>query len=153
MGYYANYSGGIYLTKCPEEAEHLGKDTFENFEVDADGSVVCMSFGGYEKYYEDTVYEFLDLIKPYTLRGSIEYKGEDDAMWRFVYKDDGWEEQSGRIMYEDEPIAEELKPEFLGQIVDIFDDEIDPEKPTFTGKRYDAIVEKLQTLMKGWRIF
>jgi hypothetical protein len=125
-----------------------GEWLFENFESDSDS----IDFGGNDKYHEDDVLEYLYRIKPYTIDGEIDYFGEDDAMWRFKFIDGKWEYQDGSVVYE-ELINEKLRPEFIGQIIDIFDDETDKENPVFTGEKYDRVTEKLNQLMKAWRVF
>ena len=150
MGYSAYYDGGInFKSYPPQEIVNEGKELFENFDIDG----CFISFGGDGKYYEDSVYEYLEKLNPYTLSGEIEFRGEDNSLWRFVFKDDEWVEESGSVIYEDVRIVNEAnKEEFIGQIIDIFDDELDPDNPVFMGKKYDNVYEKLQGLMKAWRI-
>ena len=153
MSYYANYSGNIKFSNIvPKELIKEADEIFENFYYDEnDGSA---DFGGNDRYSEDDMYRYFEKITPYTLSGEIEYVGEDNSIWRFIFKDGEWREESGRIEYGDsKEISLSLRPEFIGQIIDIFDDEIDPDKPTFTGKKYDNLDKKLTDLMKGWRVF
>lgn len=154
MGYYANYNGAITLKEIPpQKIIDSFAEYFENFDYYEND--IC--FGGYEKYYEDSVTELLESIKPYTSDGTVEYAGEDNCHWRFAFVDGKWEEQDGEIVYGSNPInnkvKENMRAEFIGEIIDIFDDAIDPDKPIFTGEKYDQICVKLFGLMKGWRIF
>lgn len=154
MGYYANYNGAIKLKENPPQAIlDSFEDYFENFDYYEDS--IC--FGGYGKYYEDTVTDLLEEIIPYVSDGTIEYAGEDGGHWRFAFVDGKWEEQDGEIVYSSNPInnkvKENMRAEFIGEIIDIFDDEIDPDNPVFTGEKYDRVCVKLFGLMKGWRVF
>jgi len=149
MGYYASYNGSIKLKEdITAELIENGKYLFENFAcVDK-----YIDFGGDGKYYGDDVEEYLRKITPYTDSGEIEYSGEDGCLWRFIFRDSEWIEQNGTVSYESIVLPKD-KPEFIGQIVDVFDDEIDSENPVFTGERYDRIATKLEALMKAWKIF
>lgn len=150
MGYYANYSGAMRLNeKPPENIISDFNDYFENVYCDDD----TLDFGGYDKYNEEAVYELTEKIKPYTQSGEINYQGDDGCQWRFIFRDGLWLEQNGTVVYETSTIEENMQSEFIGQIIDIFDDAIDPDKPTFTGKIFDNVFENLKQLMKGWRVF
>lgn len=101
MGYYANSNGDIKLNteSIPDEVKQLGKSVFECF-IQA-GDEISMS--DYNKYYEDSVYEFLEAVAPYTDNGIIFYSGEDGTSWKFEFMDGEWKECSGQIVYDDDP--------------------------------------------------
>lgn len=52
---------------------------------------------------DDEVKEALEGIRRIALveSGEIEYIGEDDTYWRFIYKDNEWKMQRGTVVYED----------------------------------------------------
>ena len=114
-----------------------------------------MSVGDYSKYYEDDTYEVLDKIAPLVESGEIEYSGEDESHWRFIFKDGTWNEEYGYIHYESELTkAEEDKEEFLGRIIDVMQDCLDdPKGKTIEGDWYDKIHSELEFIMKAWEVF
>lgn len=160
MGYSASGGGVIHFKEMPEQSVFdqlnnvLDLDYMDNLEA---------NFSSYGKYYEDSVISALNAAAPYTESGEIEYSGEDGCRWRFIFQDGEWVEESGYTYYESE-IPEKIKskdvPEFLGQIVDVFEDLLsaygvnkNPEKVVFNGKIYDAAVKELDFLMKKWKVY
>lgn len=65
-----------------------------------------MCLWGYENYWEDSVEKDLSTISNIAeVRcGELNYIGEDNACWRFVWKPEQkkWVEQNGRIVYDEE---------------------------------------------------
>lgn len=60
--------------------------------------------------------DFLNILSPYITEGSIEYSGDDDCHWKFVFNKDTkeWDEIEGEVYYSldefsDEVLIEELK--------------------------------------------
>lgn len=53
------------------------------------------------KYYDYEVSEALDEISKVAeiAEGEIDYRGEDDTYWRYIWKDGGWCEEYGKIVY------------------------------------------------------
>lgn len=111
MGYYANGRGSITYKKEMNEAdEETLRDMF--FDV-FEGSVEHVWCGNHrktavffyadEKYYEDEVRDILEKAAEFgeIEDGEIEYIGEDDSMWHFVYVNGHWEEEGGHVVYED----------------------------------------------------
>lgn len=97
MGYYADYNGSInFKSKPTKEVIDQLDYCFVNFEYDDDG---C-DFGGNDKYYSDTIQETLEKVKPYVGNGEIEYAGEDNTFWRFIFVNGEWAQQNGRIVYD-----------------------------------------------------
>ena len=168
MGYYADYDGNItFKDKLPTELIKAGQDEFETFHYDEvrNEAEVC----GHDKYYEDSVYDFLQLIEPYTKAGEIEYQGEDNCFWRFIFKGGKWDEENGSIYYETELPqikTNEDRLEFLGEIIDIFEDFLeekciswenderngDEDAAIFYGTEYGYIQDQLELLMRGWNV-
>lgn len=162
MGYYASYEGHIRFKEKPsDETIRIICDFFGDHDYDVDG--LGVSIYGNDKYYEDYIEEGLSKIEPYVKDGEIEYRGDDEALWRFIFKDGKWTEEYGKIYYEsDTPPKVEKKdiPEFLGQIVDIFEDVLEKhnisqnnEDPIIYGEIYDTITNELNLMMKRWSIY
>lgn len=152
MGYYATWGGQIKFKDKPS------KDIIEKINdcfVCYDQNENTLSVGDYSKYYEDAAYEVLDKIAPLVESGEIEYSGEDESHWRFIFKDGTWNEEYGYIHYESELTkAEEDKEEFLGRIIDVMQDCFDDQKgKTIEGDWYDKIHSELESIMKAWEVF
>ena len=154
MGYYASGSGTIKVKEEPaENTIKIINNAFEN--VDYYEKEKEINICGYEKYYEESVYDAIEAIRPITISGNIEFKGEDDCIWRFYFKDGNWIEESGEIYYEsDLPTVKTDKEEFLGSIIDVIQDQIDnPKGEIITGEWYDDIYDKLKSIMEAWKVF
>lgn len=85
------YLGGLYV----DDFEDMGNDEW------------VMYINGDIKYHEDYVAKFLNILTPYICEdngfysnGVIEYRGEDDALWRHIFRDGAWYEEQGDITYQ-----------------------------------------------------
>lgn len=164
MGYYAVGSGDIILKEdTPEnvlnEIIDFARDIFSNVNYSKEyGLDVFVD----DKYHEDDMYEFFAKIKDYTEKGQIHYSGEDDCQWKFVFADGDWKEIGSRTVYDDEPaicLSENDKGEFLGQLIDQIQDVLDdqenrgwPHGALIIGEFYDDLKDKLESVLKGWKI-
>lgn len=115
MGYCAD--GGGLLTLKP----NTNVDELNNKLANSSG---CLSyhiddneieFWCEDKYWEDGIYEDLEIVKPYIVSGELEFVGEDNANWRIRFDSDTqeWVEESAMIdynfeSYTDEQMIEEL---------------------------------------------
>lgn len=156
MGYTAEWGGHVVFNKAPSE-EILSKIKYVFNDIYRSEEKI-ISVGGYDKYHEEDVYELLDGIAKDTESGEIEYSGEDNSYWRFIFKDGKWIEESGWIYYESElpkiNTAQGDKEEFLGRIIDVMQDCLDEHKgETIEGETYDNIRNKLTAIMKAWCVF
>lgn len=119
MGYYA-YGNGSVLLKNGINKEELFKKLDEKLN-DAFGleyefnKVGMIDITDYENYSEEDIMEFLNILIPYIKEGSIEYSGDDDYHWKFVFneKDQKWDEFDGEVYYSledfsDNDLIEEL---------------------------------------------
>lgn len=119
MGYYA-YGNGSVLLKNGINKEELFKKLDEKLN-DAFGLEYEFNKAGmiditdYENYSEEDIMEFLNILIPYIKEGSIEYSGDDDYHWKFVFneKDQKWDEFDGEVYYSledfsDNDLIEEL---------------------------------------------
>ena len=110
MGYCASGTGSIVLKKglnaLPDDAMKALMDYFEvacEGWPDKDGDTV-IDFWDSEKYWEDSALTALDAVIPYIQEGLIEYNGEDDFHWRFVFdpETENWQEEEARVVWESE---------------------------------------------------
>ena len=118
MGYCASGYGCIdFLNPVSENRkEEIRKILEEAF--DCDFNIASKSDGGnfsttyksvdiysYDKYHEDDVTEALGKLSraaPVLPGSCVEFVGEDDAHWRFLYTGgDVWREQNGHVVYDD----------------------------------------------------
>lgn len=102
MGYSAAGNGIIILknndiNSITPEMEELLRNAFSDSEVSPDHGL-WLTYK-YDKYDEDTVMLCLEAIALVTESGSVEFTGEDDSFWRFVFQNGKWIEQSGEIVY------------------------------------------------------
>lgn len=133
MGYYASGEGTIKFKD--ETAEEIISNYIQKFKeifecVECSKSEI--SFNGYDKFYSDEIEELLDEITPNTESGDIEYVGEDYALWRYHFDGTAFIEENGSVTYPSESegeirekISSNDKAEFVGQIIDIFEDFLD----------------------------
>ena len=94
MGYCASADGGITLfpgVNIRDVKELLDMSCFESdISVDSTDSYetdICI-WMCFDKYYEDTVYNFLNEIKRYAKSITVNFTGEDGEMWT-IYLEDG----------------------------------------------------------------
>lgn len=101
MGYCAD--GGGLLTLKPNTNVGELNDKLAN----GSGALSYQVYGNEiefwceDKYYEDGVYEDLEIVKPYIVSGELEFTGEDNAVWRICFNPDTqeWIEENGTIVY------------------------------------------------------
>ena len=120
MGYYA-YGNGSALLKNNVNKEELFKKLDKKvddaycleYEYDDKETINITDF---ENYSEEDIMEFLNILSPCITEGSIEYSGDDDYHWQFVFnkKTEKWDEIEGEIYYSldefsNEVLIEELK--------------------------------------------
>ena len=155
MGYYASYDGYFIFKDTPtKEAMNAISNLFENF--DSETNSLRVNVNGNNKYYEDIITDGLELLAPFIEAGEIKYEGEDNVCWRFIFKRGEWIEEMGKVYYESD-IPQKVRkheiPDFLEQIVDIFEYSIDSDELVFVGKLYDTVIRKLDKMMKRWSIY
>lgn len=101
MGYSANGYG--YLeTKNTQEVLNILSSSNLDLSVNNVDDYLAIDCYLNDNYNEDDVYDFLRKITPYVLNcDNIEFTGEDDTHWRFVFKGGRFYEQNGHIEYEE----------------------------------------------------
>ena len=104
MSYYATADGNIKLKnrlseKRLEELIDILIEVFEDYDTEDDYQKVF--FGGHIKYDDDIVLETLsNVIDNFEIEeGEVDYIGEDSALWRHIFIDGEWKEQSGKVVY------------------------------------------------------
>ncbi len=118
---YCAYGNGSALLKENVDKEEL----FEKLDTKVE-EAYCLEyeyddketidFTDCENYHEEDTMDFLNILSPYITEGSIEYSGDDDWHWKFVFNKDTkeWDEIEGKVYYSldefsDEVLIEELK--------------------------------------------
>lgn len=155
MGYCASWSGYITFTQSPDEETVLELNDKLNIN-DYDEETKCLSVCDDNKYYDDIIKSALELAKPITKCGEIEFTGEDEDHWRFIFKDGDWVEEHGNIYYESDIAHANInRDEFIGNIIDIMQDYVvdDIKGDVICGEWYDIIAKKLDELMRSWKVF
>ena len=150
MGYYADYDGYIKFKKEPgDDVRNAIENSFNVCEEDE----LSYSLNGSDKYYEDDVFEVLGKTEEDCEKGEIEYRGEDGCIWRFIFSDGEWFEENGFVKYIDSGVDHEDKEEFIGEIIDIFEDALGGSEVLIKDDKYDQIAEQLNQLMKNWNVY
>ncbi len=176
MGYFARIDGDIAVTKEPEaEAKKLLADAFDYVDYSLFKNEWRVLISNSDKYHEDVVYEALNALNDIAISGELECAGEDGCLWRISYKDGKWTEENGTTVYnKDEalkafpPVPDNERCEFVGQIIDIFEDFLEekgitisnPEKDEddeenaaiIYGSDYGIIQDALELMMRNWKI-
>lgn len=125
MSYKATGSGeallkaGVDLIAFTKMLEEKNKKLYDSFDLmeydiwqDTNNNVTIISFWHTDRHWnaENTI-SFLNMLNPYITEGSIEYEGEEDDYWRYVFvsEEEGWKEEAGTIYYNDEAMIEDLE--------------------------------------------
>ena len=134
MGYYATGGGDINLASpLPRESGSLDllellRDWYDHVSLSNDRDVVHLFYDS--KYYSGALDSLNDFASQVEIEsGEIYYHGEDGELWRLVYNSDlgYFEEQKGNVYYGME-LTWDSVPEFVGQILDGFEDFLESRK-------------------------
>lgn len=102
MGYSANGYGYLETKRTQEVLEIVSNSDLELNMSNLGNDCLGIDFYLNDNYNEDDVYDFLRKITPYVLNcDNLEFTGEDDTHWRFVFKGGRFYEQNGHIEYEE----------------------------------------------------
>ena len=104
MSYCFDYNGSMtthnMMKEDIEKAEELFDAAFFDNWTDGEFSG-DLTFGGYCKYNEGLMREFLDYIATFCTTGEITCEGEDGSRWKYVYNygRGAWETYQGETYY------------------------------------------------------
>lgn len=75
---------------------------------------VDVSYWNYDDYYEEEFVEALDLIRSFVANGWIEFYGEENCHWRFLFDQakGGWIKEDGVVIYNVEEALDFAQREF-----------------------------------------
>ena len=110
MSYYAN--GELKIVFLTADTTILGKveEAFlyvnQRYDMDCEvsGDRTVIEAYGNERYSTSATEKLLELlteIAPIQEGSEIDFCGEDQTYWRFIFKDGRWKEQCGEIVYSD----------------------------------------------------
>lgn len=174
MSWYANGYGSFVPKNggLPDNIRHE-LDEMSEFEISTydhhgDGHWY-LSYDG--NFHEDYVEEYLNKLAPYVESGEIEMSGEEETHWKYVFKDGGWAEVAGHIMYDDElthalNLGNDRKLEFLHDIIDVFEGFLDdkgividnPDKAqsedpaNIYGCDYGDLESEIECVLRRWEV-
>lgn len=119
MGYCAYASGSATIIRgCEITLEVVLENKYGKhesnckpeyrFSTGLDGNRYIEIFDS-DRYHEEDAEEFLSVIAPYVSDGCLEYYGEDNCIWRFVFDPDTkkWNEENANIDYHCESYSDE----------------------------------------------
>ena len=176
MGYYADVDGYIqFYNPLTNERKEKLIDLLDRAWYDytiADDNMSVSFFSG-EKYYYETDTMLNTIAENFSIKtGSVECHGEDDAHWRFRYVSGTphgtFVEYTGRVVYDDElPVPMEERAEFVGRIIDVFEDFLDEKgivienedkeqsgegAANIYGMDYGRIQSEIEGILHHWHI-
>lgn len=98
MSYYADGYGYLKVKKnLYVSVKELNEVCKELWISDGGDNSICVEFEG--NYYEDGIYDDLEILREYFEGGYIDFRGEDYTFWRFKLEDGSWVEYGGEIVY------------------------------------------------------
>ena len=124
MGYYAHGNGTAKvregITIPASVLAMLGRE-FSEVKDTPDGNLI-LEFE-YGRYHEEDVAEVLRTLAHFA-DGTVEFTGDDESHWRFVFDGGKIQYEAGRIVYE--PVEmwnrQSHRAEMIGCIIDSFED-------------------------------
>lgn len=111
MSYMASSSGYIDILTTEENFSEISIDVkiileeaFTRVSV-SKSRPLSIDVDDWSNYHEDDVKFALTEIneKYHITSGEIEFSGEDNSFWRFIYKNGDWYEENGWVTYEGSP--------------------------------------------------
>lgn len=175
MSYHALSKGGTIFTRSGSDAERAYTILTEELGIDAevrpspDEHIVEVFGSNYFSYKGEDFEEIATLAKD----GScISFIGEDDSVWTLKFEDGQVIDCSGEILWDHSEAENRLEAalvsEFIGQIIDTFEDfldekgiefnnaekldEDDPNLAIIYGSDYDRLKSGLTNIIEGWNL-
>ena len=104
MSYCFDYNGSITTHNMREEDIEKAVGLFDDALFDSwkDGGFNGeLTFGGYCKFHDELMEEFLNYIATFCTNGEITCEGEDGSRWKYVYNygRGAWEKYQGEVYY------------------------------------------------------
>jgi len=103
MGYYASGSGYI------EFRQDITDEDFEEISSVLNNSPIknyfdrnCADVNQDGNYFEEDWEELLEELTPFAKSGEINFCGEDDCFWRFIFRNGKFVDENGSVIYESE---------------------------------------------------
>lgn len=173
MGYYASGSGDIVFARTLTESEakdveDILKYWFNDVWWNSNDTGKRVISATYDDKYREDCFEDLKRITAPIKEGTFYFTGEDGENWKFVYSDEnGWQDIGSRIVYADEPFIRQYdSAEFVGQIIDIFEDFLEDkgidipnedkdqsENPAIIyGMDYGKLQSEIESMMYHWGV-
>lgn len=170
MSYDARVRGGEINTKAPDKVAKILRKIGVDCDQDTPDLVEILS--GDIKYDES---DFEELAAYAEDNSYILFVGEDDTVWTLDFKDGRMIDKTGEILWDHtEKVINRMElPEFIGQIIDIFEDFLEekgvalenPEKQEAVddgtdpdsiaiiyGTDYGALQDDLETMLRNWEL-
>lgn len=107
MSYYAKMKGEMYLNGNLSKIDEIldrypGKNdglSYNAINIGSDNESIRVDIDDYTNFDEDAFIDFFSELNPFTKSGEVRCTGEDDELWRFIFTDGCWDEQSGSISF------------------------------------------------------
>lgn len=106
MGYYVSYSGSFEVKPLPLDVRKRVEDfDLEGIEVLESRNGLSVDIYGYDKFHSDdweSKDSILNILRPYVIKGEIEFHGEDDEHWCYKYDPalGGFVYGNGRVVFD-----------------------------------------------------
>lgn len=106
MSYYANMTGHIKFQNpiTEEMIKYVKQELGQPYDIDVNTLILenTIDLYCYSKYDEDILDALEKISDRYPIaEGELNYRGEDESLWRHIYTENRWTEQTGRIVYEE----------------------------------------------------
>ena len=105
MGYRATVTGDLTLKEgvTKEQIDEIiqkGLDVFDEVEAYNQGNDTLISiYECQENYHEEDCEDFYKAVSKYLKGGEINFRGEDDSMWKHTFDGEKWQEYTGKVVY------------------------------------------------------
>lgn len=107
VGYDAYCGGSVFIRPGDhlERIENAMNNSWYDFErIDTDKTCngeplieYCIYFEG--SYHDESVWEILGIMEPFVAGGCLYFRGEDESVWRFVFRDGHFKEECAEYYY------------------------------------------------------
>ena len=176
MRYYINFIGSILLKDEPTNKQkdafesRFGKDGVKISRTESERWLISL-VGEFTYPGDEAIQKMFDCIAPSTLSGDVRFWELCQDIWKYEYnfRIGSWEKQQARIIWNRKeaykvypPISNDLGDEFVGQVVDIFEDFLgnkgvkissdDSDGAIIIGRDYDKLAQDIKDILQNWDI-